>query len=140
MAFGTVTHPTTAMFLNWLTEVVTEETIGVLDCVCGSGILAIAAAKLGASEIAAVDIDPVALDVCRDYVAANAINDMTICEVTELDPRCYDIVVANILMEPLITERQRLVKMCRPGTKFALSGILDEQVDKVLAGYGAGFQ
>ncbi len=140
LAFGTGDHPTTALCLEWLTQQPLTGA-GVLDYGCGSGILAIAALKLGAAEAWAVDIDPQALEVAR----ANAERNAVAARLHVLDPSALpagfqaDIVVANILASTLIELAPQLSARTRPGGRLALSGLLTEQADEVRAHYAAAF-
>jgi ribosomal protein L11 methyltransferase len=136
-AFGTGSHPTTRLCLMWLEQNVRGgET--VLDYGCGSGILAIAALKLGARHAVGVDIDPAAVAAAR----ANAERNQVVAQF--LDAQApptlnADIVVANILANPLKVLAPLLSACCRPGGKIALSGILAGQADEVLAIYSRWF-
>lgn len=134
MAFGTGSHPTTRLCLEWL-----ERMIGagdrVLDYGCGSGILAIAAARLGAAHVAGVDIDPQAVDAARANAERNGVEavfaDSTVPVAGE-----YDVVVANILSNPLRVLAPAICGHVRPqGGRLALSGILREQADEIIAIY-----
>jgi ribosomal protein L11 methyltransferase len=133
LAFGTGSHPSTRLVLNFL-----EKTIRggerLLDYGCGSGILAIAAAKLGASHVDAVDIDP---DAVRAAAANAAANGVPISAVVpeELAPTEYDLVVSNILAQPLIVLAPLLAGRTRRGGQLALSGILETQAAEVAAAY-----
>ncbi|WP_310448969.1 50S ribosomal protein L11 methyltransferase [Sulfuritalea sp.] len=133
LAFGTGSHPTTFLCLQWLTETLRGgETL--LDYGCGSGILGIAAARLGAASVLGVDIDENALIAAGDN-AAN--NDVTIAlrhSRDKLDER-FDIVVANILTNPLCVLAPLLVGRIAPGGRIALSGVLASQADQVIAAY-----
>lgn len=133
LAFGTGSHPTTRLCLRWLdAQLAGGETL--LDYGCGSGILAIAAAKLGAARVDGVDIDTQAVAASRD----NAIlNDVTahFCLPGELAPGQYDVVVANILTNPLKGMAPLLAGRVRAGGRLVLSGILAEQADDVMAVY-----
>ena len=133
LAFGTGSHPTTRMCLAWLDQHV-QVGNSVLDYGCGSGVLAIAAALLGASPVAATDIDGQALTATRDNAAANA------CAVTThsagaLPPGTHDIVAANILTNPLKVMAPALAGRVRLGGCLTLSGILESQADEVIAAY-----
>ena len=133
LAFGTGSHPTTRLCLRWLDAHLTGgETL--LDYGCGSGILAIAAARLGAARVDGVDIDEQAVSASRDNAA---LNDVTahFCLPDELAPGQYDIVVANILTNPLKGMAPLLAGRVRPGGQLVLSGILAEQADEVMAVY-----
>ena len=133
LAFGTGSHPTTRLCLRWLdAQLAGGETL--LDYGCGSGILAIAAAKLGAARVDGVDIDTQAVAASRD----NAIlNDVTahFCLPGELAPGQYDVVVANILTNPLKGMAPLLAGRVRAGGRLVLSGILAEQADDVMVVY-----
>ncbi len=133
LAFGTGAHPTTALCLEWLVTEVTPDT-RVLDYGCGSGILAIAAAKLGAQSVTAVDIDPNALAATRANAAENGVT-LAICSADEPLAGPFDRVVANILTRPLIVLAPTLARLVAPGGKMALSGILLDQADDVIAAY-----
>ncbi len=136
LAFGTGNHPTTALCLEWLDgEDLTGKT--VLDYGCGSGILAIAAAKLGAKRIMATDIDPQALLATQDNAARNAIPADTITtQLPETLPtEQYDVVIANILAGPLVTLSPTLLNCLKPGGRLALSGILQTQTAMIETAY-----
>jgi ribosomal protein L11 methyltransferase len=137
MAFGTGTHPTTRLVLQFLAREIRggEQ---VLDYGCGSGILAIAAAKLGAARIGAVDIDPQALQVTADNARANEV-DLEVCAPDALGHGDYDVVVANILSNPLILLAPLICSLTRAGGRLALSGILETQASDVIAAYAPGF-
>lgn len=135
LAFGTGTHPTTALCLEWLDG---QDLDGktVLDYGCGSGILAIAALRLGALEAYGVDIDPQALTASRDNAAKNAVEDRLHLYLPQEFPAMQtDILLANILAGPLIELAGELLKRLRPGGLLALSGILAQQADAVRAAY-----
>ncbi len=135
LAFGTGTHPTTALCLEWLDhQSLTGQT--VIDYGCGSGILAIAALKLGAATAIGVDHDPQALLASRDNAVKNAVSEQLIVYLPEQMPdQPADYLVANILAEPLINLAPELVQRIRPGGRFALSGILEEQWQDVARAY-----
>ncbi len=139
LAFGTGTHPTTALCLEWLDRH-PPQGLSVLDYGCGSGVLAIAALKLGARAAAGVDIDPQALvasveNATRNRVAAR----LTTRLPDAASAQCYDLVMANILANPLIALAQRLTQAVRPGGHLLLSGILAEQADAVRQAYADRF-
>jgi ribosomal protein L11 methyltransferase len=140
MAFGTGNHETTALCLEWLAT--NDHVCGarVLDYGCGSGILALAAARLGASEVAAVDIDPQAINVACANAELNQIRDITFTQPGSVHDRCFDIIVANILLEPLTQLAETFTALIAPGGQIVLSGILREQVEPLLACYTAGFK
>jgi len=133
LAFGTGAHPTTAMCLAWLAG---ERIEGreVIDYGCGSGVLAVAAAKLGAGRVWAVDNDPQALEATRDNAAANRVSDrLAICEPRDLPPLNVQLVVSNILANTLNTLAETLSMMLQPGGRVALAGILKHQSPGVIA-------
>lgn len=136
LAFGTGTHPTTALCLEWLDG---EDLQGktVLDYGCGSGILAIAAAKLGASQVVATDIDPQALEATLENSKRNHISPpmMHTCLPEDLPSQQYDIVIANILSGPLVNLAPTLLSYLKPSGRLALSGILLEQESAVAKAY-----
>lgn len=133
MAFGTGSHPTTRLCLEWLCEVV-DPAMTVLDYGCGSGILGIAAARLGASEVLGVDIDDRALEAAR-YNATR--NDVAMHFQNSREPlnARFDIVVANILTNPLCVLAPLLSARVAPGGRIALAGVLDTQADQVIKAY-----
>jgi len=138
LAFGTGSHPTTKLVLRFL-----ERTLcggeRVLDYGCGSGVLAIAAAKLGASQVAAVDVDPQAVNVTHEKSRANRVAvDPYLPEA--LPPARYDVIVANILAQPLLDLAPTLCAMAEQGTRLALAGILESQAADVAKGYAARFE
>ena len=140
LAFGTGAHPSTALCLEWLDEAdLTDQT--VLDYGCGSGILAIAAAKLGARRVWAVDIDPQALLASDDNAAANAVEDrLELADPAELPAALtVDILVANILAGVLVRLAPELAERVKPGGRLALSGILDAHADAVQAAFSRDF-
>jgi ribosomal protein L11 methyltransferase len=133
LAFGTGSHPTTRMCLEWLaSELRPGQT--VIDYGCGSGILAIAAARLGASSVVALDIDPQAV---RSTQANARVNGVTLDArvTTEAPPQPADIVLANILARPLKVLAPMLASLVRPGGSLVLAGLLDRQADDVAAAY-----
>ena len=133
LAFGTGSHPTTRLCLRWLdTHLAGGETL--LDYGCGSGILAIAAVKLGAARVDGVDIDTQAVTSSQDNAALNNVT-ARFCLPNELESGRYDIVVANILTNPLKGMAPLLAGRVREGGQLVLSGILAEQADDVMAVY-----
>lgn len=137
LAFGTGSHPTTRLCLRWLERNV-QRGEGVLDYGCGSGILAIAAAKLGAGRVLGVDIDPQAVTASRDNAERNKIEAEFF--VSERAPDFMaDILVANILTNPLRALRPLLAARVRCGGRIALSGILEAQAEEIIEAYGADF-
>jgi ribosomal protein L11 methyltransferase len=137
LAFGTGSHPSTRLVLAWLTAI---ELAGarVLDYGCGSGILGIAAAKLGAGQVDAVDLDAEALSVTGQNARANGAA-VRIFSPEHMPSGDYDVVVANILAQPLIMLAPLLAARARAGGRIALSGILDAQAAEVAAAYDGPF-
>ncbi len=137
LAFGTGTHPTTAMCLQWLAEHELDAKC-VIDYGCGSGILAIAALKLGAKEVWAIDYDPQALTATRENAKRNAIDlqKLHIGENTAL-PETYqaDIIFANILAQPLIELAPLFAAHLKNHGDLVLSGILQTQAASILTAY-----
>lgn len=133
MAFGTGSHPTTRLCLEWLERMV-KPGLTLLDYGCGSGILAIAAAKLGAGPVSGVDIDPQAI-VAADTNAANNGVVARFTDSSEAISGQFDIVVANILANPLRALAPAICGHVRTGGRLALSGILEEQADDLIAFY-----
>ena len=136
-AFGTGSHPTTRLVLAWLEREVRGGE-AVLDYGCGSGILAIAALKLGAARAVGVDIDPLALEAARYNASANSVGLDVRAADAALDIRA-DLTVANILANPLRMLAPLLAAHTRPGGRIALSGILAGQSDEVMAAYAPFF-
>ncbi len=137
LAFGTGTHPTTRLCLRWLAAFLAGgET--VLDYGCGSGILAIAAARLGAAEVAGTDVDPQAIAASRDNAKLNAV-DARFDLPDAIADRSFDIVVANILANPIILLAPLLARRVRSGGRILLSGILVAQAAEVTAAYRRWF-
>jgi ribosomal protein L11 methyltransferase len=135
LAFGTGTHPTTAMCLSWLdrTPVAGKR---VLDYGCGSGILAIAALALGADRCTGVDIDPQALLASRDNALRNACSERLALSAPAACPaEGHDVIVANILSGPLVQLAPTLRRYAAPATRIALSGILAGQSAEVVAAF-----
>lgn len=144
LAFGTGTHATTALCLEWLDGLAAHDggeglrDARVLDFGCGSGVLAIAAVRLGAAHATAVDNDPQALLATRDNAGRNEVADrMSILDPGDpaLAPGAFDVVVANILAGALVALAPRLCALARAGAPIALSGILPAQEAEVLAAY-----
>ena len=133
MAFGTGSHPTTRLCLEWLERMV-QPGVALLDYGCGSGILAIAAAKLGAESVSGVDIDPQAI-VAADANAANNRVSASFTDSSQAISGQFDIVVANILANPLRALAPAISGHVRAGGQLALSGILDEQAEELIAFY-----
>jgi ribosomal protein L11 methyltransferase len=132
LAFGTGTHPTTRMCLRWIA---TQSLVGqrVLDYGCGSGILAIGAAKYGASDIDAVDIDEAAVRATLDNAQANGVT--LKAGLPDAAQGLYDTVLANILATPLKMLAPLLRAHVAPGGSLVLAGILERQADELTAAY-----
>ena len=137
LAFGTGTHPTTRLCLLWLARNV-KGGESVVDYGCGSGILAIAALKLGASRAVGVDIEPEAVEVARSNARRNGV-DAAFLDADEAAGLSADVVVANILTNPLKMLAPVLARICRPGGRLALSGILSAQEHEVREAYCSWF-
>jgi len=138
LAFGTGTHPTTAMCLSWL-DSHPPQNVTVLDYGCGSGILAIAAAKLGAKTVYAVDNDPQAIDATQANARQNHINDINTFlpadfagEQADLQ---VDVLLANILAEPLLQLAPVFNSHCMPGSHVVLAGLLASQAAEIQQAY-----
>jgi ribosomal protein L11 methyltransferase len=137
LAFGTGSHPTTRLCLEWL-QAFLERGETLLDYGCGSGVLAIAAMKLGAGEAVGTDVDPQAIVASHDNARANGV--AAAFELPDALPvRAFDVVVANILANPLILLAPVVAARVRPGGRLALSGILDAQAPDVIAAYAPWF-
>jgi ribosomal protein L11 methyltransferase len=139
LAFGTGHHATTALCLEWL-DATDLRGKTVLDYGCGSGILAIAALRLGASLAIAVDHDPQALEATRDNAAENEVADrIEVYAPQDQPPLTTDVLVANILAGPLVELAPRLAELVAPGGSLALSGILVDQAPAVARAYSPDF-
>jgi ribosomal protein L11 methyltransferase len=135
LAFGTGTHPTTALCLEWLAS---HDLKGktIIDYGCGSGILAVAAILLGAQKAHAIDIDPQALTATTMNAEKNAVQDRITCYLPEeFSPTAADVVLANILASPLIKLSNTIAQLVKPTGALVLSGILTEQVEQVRVAY-----
>lgn len=143
LAFGSGTHPTTSLCLQWLDMLATEgalQGVTVLDFGCGSGILALAALKLGAAHAVGVDNDPQAVIATRDNAERNGVADRLGVFLPQEEPAAiYPVVVANILATALDALADTLAARVAPGGRIALSGILAGQEDALLERYGAWF-
>lgn len=138
-AFGTGTHPTTALCLEWV-EGADLEGMDVIDYGCGSGILAIAAAKLGARRVWAVDDDPQALVTAQENVLRNGVESLVSVLLPEsLGAVQANVIVANILARPLIALAPRFAGLLNPGGRVVLSGILQDQAEEVAQAYARWF-
>ncbi|MCD5980101.1 50S ribosomal protein L11 methyltransferase [Pseudomonas quasicaspiana] len=141
LAFGTGTHPTTALCLEWLDG---QDLNGcdLLDFGCGSGILAIAALLLGAKQAVGTDIDVQALEASRDNAGRNNIapERFELYLPEDMPPQQADVLVANILAGPLVALAPQLATLVKTGGRLALSGILAEQGEEVAAAYADTFE
>ncbi|HKQ27953.1 MAG TPA: 50S ribosomal protein L11 methyltransferase [Burkholderiales bacterium] len=137
LAFGTGTHPTTRLMLDFL-EMHIQGGERVLDYGCGSGILAIAAAKLGAAHIDAVDTDPVAVETTAQNARTNRV-ELNASLPEALPSGVYDLVLSNILAQPLITLAPVLAARTAARGRIALSGILQSQASDVASAYAPWF-
>ena len=137
LAFGTGSHPTTRVCLQWLASEMPEKLKGstVLDYGCGSGILAIAAKKLGAGVVMDTDIDPQAVQSAVDNAVANDTEATFVLPDGMVDGATYDVVVANILSNPLKLLASALVSRVGQGGHLVLSGILERQTDELIEAY-----
>jgi ribosomal protein L11 methyltransferase len=139
LAFGTGSHPTTRLCLRWLdSNLLGGES--VLDYGCGSGILAIAALKLGAARAVGVDVDAQAVTASRDNAIANKIENVSFYLPDAAPKNTYDLVVANILTNPLRLLAPLLADATRPGGQIVLSGILEAQAQEVMNIYQQWFE
>lgn len=139
LAFGSGTHPTTALCLEWLDSL---DLVGktITDYGCGSGILAIAVLKLGAASAVGVDNDPQALIASRDNAERNGVADRLALFLPEdFDATVADVFIANILAGPLGDLAPRFAAAAKPGAPFAISGILVGQQDELLQRYAEWF-
>ncbi len=139
LAFGTGTHPTTGLCLDWLAQ---QDLAGrsVIDFGCGSGILALAAARLGAAAVTAVDIDPQALEACRCNAEQNGLAaHIDIVHADRMNTPTADILLANVLFNPLLQLADEFAQRVRPGGRLVLSGLLPDQAQACLAAYDRCF-
>ena len=135
LAFGTGTHPTTALCLTWLDRHAVQGKT-VIDFGCGSGVLAIAALKLGARHAIAVDHDPQAVLATRDNAARNSVADrIEVVHSEDFVAQAADVVLANILANILIGLAPQIQGLVRPGGQLVMSGILHPQADEVARAY-----
>lgn len=140
LAFGTGSHPTTALCLAWLAEQDLQN-LRLIDYGCGSGILAIAAIKLGADRVLAVDIDEQALTACKSNMEVNAVTDaqIEVCLPAAAGATAVDLLMANILAGPLVDLVGQFAKLVNPGGKIVLSGILVSQLNDIQSAYSDFF-
>ncbi len=141
LAFGTGTHPTTALCLQWLDSLDLKGKT-LVDFGCGSGILAIAALKLGAERVIGIDIDPQAIEASRDNAQRNGVSDQLELYLPEDQPQNLqaDIVVANILAGPLRELSGLISGLVKPHGRMAISGILESQAPELLEVYSQWFE
>ena len=141
LAFGTGTHPTTALCLTWLAQQNLQQKT-LIDYGCGSGILGIAGLLLGAKEVYGVDYDPQALIASRDNAQRNDIVDEALKTILpqEMPSISADCIMANILANPLIELAPVLSSHAKPGCDLILSGLLTDQADAVQAAYRPWFR
>lgn len=138
LAFGTGTHPTTALCLRWLdAHDVTGKVI--IDYGCGSGILGLAALKLGADSVYAIDIDPQALSATKQNAIQNKL-DLTQLHLGDPPPEPVDLILANILLNPLVALKHDFRALLKPGGLLVISGILKAQMLTLQAAYADTFE
>jgi ribosomal protein L11 methyltransferase len=136
MAFGTGAHPTTSLCLEALSDALAARPgAAVLDVGTGSGLLAIAARKLGAGRVAANDVDPVAVRVARENAAANGVALELVAGPVEDVAGPFEVVVANILANTLVELAPALAERLAPGGLLFLAGILTPQEEEVRSAY-----
>jgi ribosomal protein L11 methyltransferase len=140
LAFGTGSHPTTRLCLRWLAREL-RAGASVLDYGCGSGILAIAACRLGASRVVGTDVDAQALFASRANALRNGVDAEFLAPdlLAMAEPALFDVLVANILANPLIGLAAVLAGRVRKGGRIVLSGILEAQADAVMTAYRRWF-
>ena len=140
LAFGTGTHPTTALCLEWLDGQDLNDCT-MIDFGCGSGILAIAALLLGAPQAIGTDIDPQALEASRDNAGRNGIDParFPVYLPADMPQQPADVVVANILAGPLVSLAPQITALVKAGGRLALSGFLAEQAEEVRTAYADTF-
>lgn len=138
LAFGTGSHPTTFLCLDWLAQHAPGDKV-VIDYGCGSGILAIAALKLGAKQVWAIDHDEQALEATRENAIRNRIDlsSLKIGSPEQLAAVKVDLLIANILAKPLIELAPAFHNLLKPGGEIVLSGILENQANEVIEAYSA---
>ncbi len=140
-AFGTGQHPTTRLCIGWLIEHSDTLPADVIDYGCGSGVLAIAAARLGARRVMATDIDSLSLTAAADNAMDNGVPDrVVVIPPSELTRQSADLLLANILLRPLLALAPRLAGLVASGGYIVLSGIMRDQVDRCREKYEAWFE
>ncbi len=139
LAFGTGTHETTAACLEWLASNDIKNK-SVIDFGCGSGILALAAVKLGAEKVYAVDIDPQALQATKENAKRNGIiNHLVIAHPDEMQLPVVDVLIANVLLNPLLELANHFSELVQPCGDLVLSGLLSTQAEECLVAYQSWF-
>lgn len=139
LAFGTGTHETTAACLEWLAQSDLKEK-SVIDYGCGSGILALAAVKLGAGKVYAVDIDPQALQASEENAKRNEITDqLVIAHPDDIQLPVVDVLLANVLLNPLQGLAHHFADLVKPSGDLVLSGLLSTQAEECLEAYQSWF-
>lgn len=135
LAFGTGTHPTTALCLTWLEQASLQDK-SIIDYGCGSGVLALAALKLGANHVDAIDLDEQALIATRSNAIINKFSEIELTVSLPKDPHVpADILLANILLTPLINLQEEFNRLLKDGGKLVVSGILNDQVPQLIEAY-----
>ncbi|WP_454786047.1 50S ribosomal protein L11 methyltransferase [Legionella sp. WA2024007413] len=139
LAFGTGTHPTTALCLTWL-EQADLKNKSVIDYGCGSGILSLAALKLGAAKVHAVDIDEQALQATQNNALGNQLDEhQLLISKPDVLHQPVDLIIANILLAPLINLKERFQQLLNSKGILIVSGILEEQAPKLIETYASMF-
>ncbi len=141
LAFGTGTHPTTSMCLDYLASIDCKDKI-IMDFGCGSGILALAALKLGAQKVIAIDNDPQALIATKDNAERNNLysENLIILDSINIPKTPVDILLANILAAPLVNFAPLFSRLVKPQGAIALSGILQNQTQEIIDAYAPYFE
>ena len=139
LAFGTGTHPTTALCLEWL-DAHAPLAGAVVDFGCGAGVLALAALRLGARAASCFDIDPQALIATRDNASANGLHgQVRLCDSAAAIPRGADLLLANILSGPLVNLASTIADIVRDSGSLVLSGLMEQEAAEVTLAYDAWF-
>jgi ribosomal protein L11 methyltransferase len=138
LAFGTGSHPSTRLCLEWL-EAASLSGLEAIDYGCGSGILSIAAVRLGARSVVAVDLDPQALTATRDNAARNGVGEYVVARTPDEPLVAADVLLANILSEPLIELAPRFATLVRLGGSVVLAGLIVSQAGAVTLAYRPWF-
>lgn len=139
LAFGTGTHPTTYLCLTWLEQAELQQK-KLIDYGCGSGVLALAALKLGASHVDAVDIDAQALIATQQNAINNELSPTQLTvNYPDILKHSVDIIIANILLSPLLSLQNRFHELLKQGGQLVVSGILHDQVEGLIDAYQEKF-